>query len=76
MSDAAVDPMAESSPLAIICGAGSLPFAVADAVRKRGRSAVFFAIRGWADPQRILDYPHHSIGSPASPVVRAVGTWF
>jgi UDP-2,3-diacylglucosamine hydrolase len=59
MSDAAVDPMAESGPLAIICGAGSLPFAVADAVRKRGRSAVFFAIRGWADPQRILDYPHH-----------------
>jgi DUF1009 family protein len=51
--------MAENSPLAIVCGAGSLPFAVADAIGKRGRRAVFFAIRGWADPQRVALYPHH-----------------
>jgi DUF1009 family protein len=50
---------AEQGPLAVICGAGSLPFAVADAVGKRGRRAVLFAIRGWADPQRVAAYPHH-----------------
>jgi hypothetical protein len=59
MSDAAAAPTAENTPLAIICGAGSLPFAVAEAVGKRGRRAVFFAIRGWADPQRVAVYPHH-----------------
>ena len=47
------------SPLAVICGAGSLPFAVADAVAKRGRPVVLFAIRGWADPQRVTSYRHH-----------------
>jgi len=45
--------------LAIVCGAGSLPFAVADAVGKRGRRVVLFAIRGWADAQRVAAYPHH-----------------
>src|SRR6516162_7301854 len=59
MSEAAAAPTAEDSPLAIICGGGSLPFAVADAVRKRGRRVVLFAIRGWADPQRVATYPHH-----------------
>jgi UDP-2,3-diacylglucosamine hydrolase len=59
MSDAAAVPMAENGPLAIICGGGSLPFAVAEAVGKRGRRPVFFAIRGWADPQRVALYPHH-----------------
>ncbi len=51
--------MAGESPLAVICGGGSLPFAVADAVGKRGRRVVLFAIRGWADPQRVAAYPHH-----------------
>ena len=46
-------------PLAIICGAGSLPFAVADAVRARGRDVVMFALRGWADPERLKGYRHH-----------------
>jgi DUF1009 family protein len=49
-------------PLAVICGGGSLPFAVADAVGKRGRRVVLFAVRGWVDPQRVVDYPHHWIG--------------
>ena len=52
---------AESSPLAIICGAGSLPFTVADATGKQGRRAVLFALRGWADQQRVAAYPHHWI---------------
>jgi DUF1009 family protein len=58
--------MSEASPktksgdaLAIICGGGSLPFAVADAAVRRGRRVVLFALRGWADPQRVAAYPHH-----------------
>jgi len=49
----------DGSPLAIICGGGSLPFAVADAAAKRGRRPVLFALRGAADPQRVAAYPHH-----------------
>lgn len=49
----------EQGPLAIICGAGTLPFAVADAVQARGRKVVMFGLRGWADPQRIAAYTHH-----------------
>jgi DUF1009 family protein len=45
--------------LAIVCGGGSLPFAVADAAARRGRRVVLFALRGWADPQRVAAYPHH-----------------
>lgn len=49
----------DETPLAVICGGGSLPFAVADAVAKRGRGVVLFGIRGWADAERIAAYPHH-----------------
>lgn len=59
MSEAAAVQMTDQSPLAVICGGGSLPFAVADAVSKRGRRVVLFAIRGWADPQRVAAYSHH-----------------
>ena len=47
------------SPLAVICGGGSLPFAVADAVVKRGRKVLMFGLRGSADAQRLVAYPHH-----------------
>jgi DUF1009 family protein len=47
------------APLAIICGAGSLPFAVAETARRQGRRVVLFALRGWADPAQIEPYPHH-----------------
>ncbi|HEY7663282.1 MAG TPA: UDP-2,3-diacylglucosamine diphosphatase LpxI [Xanthobacteraceae bacterium] len=59
MSEAQSVPVSDNRPLAVICGGGSLPFAVADAVAKRGRRVVLFAIRGWADPQRVACYPHH-----------------
>ena len=59
MSEPAGAPVADDSPLAVICGGGSLPFAVADAVVRRGRRVVLFAIRGWADPQRVAAYPHY-----------------
>jgi len=45
--------------LAIICGGGSLPFALADAAVRRGRRVVLFALRDWADPERVAAYPHH-----------------
>src|SRR5262249_39872602 len=50
---------ASNDPIAIVCGAGSLPFAVAEAVIKRGRPVVLFPIRGWADPNRVTAYRHH-----------------
>jgi UDP-2,3-diacylglucosamine hydrolase len=59
MSEMAAIPVTDDGPLAVICGGGSLPFAVADAVAKRGRRVVLFAIRGWADPLRVAAYPHH-----------------
>src|SRR6476646_7646697 len=46
-------------PLAIICGGGSLPYAVAEAVAGRGRGVVLFAIRGFADASAVARYPHH-----------------
>jgi UDP-2,3-diacylglucosamine hydrolase len=49
------------TPLAIICGGGSFPSAVADAVAARGRRPVMFGIKGWADPQVIGRYVHHWI---------------
>jgi UDP-2,3-diacylglucosamine hydrolase len=51
--------LADDGPLAVICGGGSLPFAVADAVARRGRGVVLFAIQGWADEERITAYRHH-----------------
>jgi UDP-2,3-diacylglucosamine hydrolase len=59
MSEAVAAPITNDSPLAVICGGGTLPFAVAEAVTRRGRRVVLFAIRGWADPQRVAAYPHH-----------------
>ena len=48
-------------PLAIICGGGSFPGAVADAVARRGRRPVMFGIRGWADAAVIERHAHHWI---------------
>ena len=54
-------PAAGEGPLAIICGGGSLPLAVADAVTRRGRGVVLFPVRGWVDPLTVERYPHHFI---------------
>lgn len=48
-------------PLALVCGGGSLPFAVADAAITRGRRVVLYPIRGAADAARVARYPHHWI---------------
>lgn len=47
--------------IAIICGGGSFPGAVADAVARRGRRPVMFAIKGWADAALVERRPHHWI---------------
>src|ERR1700728_3978186 len=51
----------EAGSLAIICGGGSLPAAVAEAVARRGRQPVMFGIKGWADAAVITRYAHHWI---------------
>jgi DUF1009 family protein len=51
--------MADASPIAIICGGGSFPGAVAEAILRRGRQPVMFGIKGWADAGVIERYPHH-----------------
>ncbi|HKA73147.1 MAG TPA: UDP-2,3-diacylglucosamine diphosphatase LpxI [Xanthobacteraceae bacterium] len=53
---------ASPGPLGIICGGGNFPFVVADAVMRRGRDVVLFAIRGWADAAATARYPHHWAG--------------
>jgi hypothetical protein len=52
---------AERSPIAIICGGGSFPGAVAEAVVRRGRQPVMFGLKGWADPKVVERYSHHWI---------------
>jgi DUF1009 family protein len=47
------------SPLALICGGGSLPLAVADSITGRGRQVVLFPLYGAAGAQLGSRYPHH-----------------
>jgi DUF1009 family protein len=49
---------AAEGPLVIICGGGTLPFDVAEAVTRGGRSVVIYALSGWADAERVSAYPH------------------
>jgi hypothetical protein len=48
----------QQSPLAIVCGGGSLPLAVADYVTKRGRPVLLFPLQGIAKPQDYVQRPH------------------
>lgn len=50
-----------ASPLAVICGGGSLPYAVARAAQQQGRRVVLFPLRGSADPQAVTAFDHHWI---------------
>jgi DUF1009 family protein len=49
----------DSGPVAIICGGGTIPFAVADAVARQGRRPILFPVRGWADAKAVERYPHY-----------------
>ncbi len=51
-------PAAGQGPLALICGGGSLPLAVADYVQARGRAVLLFPLRGIARPQDYAGRPH------------------
>lgn len=53
------DGAAGEGPVAIICGGGTFPFTVADALLRNGRPVVLFALNGWADAERVKNYPHH-----------------
>lgn len=46
-----------AAPLAIICGGGTVPLAVAESVARRGRPFMLFPLRGWADAT-LERYPH------------------
>lgn len=50
-----------ASPVGIIAGSGTLPFAVADLLRARGLDAVIFALNGFCDPAQLRTYRHRWI---------------
>lgn len=47
--------------IALICGGGAFPAAVADAIARRGLRPVLFPVSGWADPKTVETYAHHWI---------------
>lgn len=49
----------QEGPLALICGGGSLPLAVADSAVAQGRNVLLFPLRGAADPAAVARYQHH-----------------
>lgn len=51
-------PVRQGEPLALICGGGTLPLAVADILARRGRKVVLFPLYGAADPVDFADRPH------------------
>lgn len=51
----------EAGPLAMICGGGSLPLAVADLVAATGRPVVLFPLHGAAEGTAVERHRHHWI---------------
>jgi DUF1009 family protein len=51
-------PSKVDGPLALICGGGSLPLAVADSVAARGRKVLLFPLSGFADPADFAGREH------------------
>lgn len=49
----------QDTPLAMLCGGGSLPLAIADSVVARGRRVVMFPLRGAAEGAGIERHRHH-----------------
>lgn len=50
-----------SSPVGVIAGGGTMPFAVADSLASRGIAPVLFALKGACDPVRVQRFRHHWI---------------
>ena len=57
----AAPPTVAEGPLALVCGGGSLPLAVADHVSARGRRVLLFPLRDAADPKDFAGREHHWI---------------
>lgn len=57
----AAPPTVAEGPLALVCGGGSLPLAVADHVSARGRRVLLFPLREAADPKDYAGREHHWI---------------
>jgi DUF1009 family protein len=55
----AVSTVGGEGPLAILCGGGSLPLAVAERVTTSGRSVLLFPLRGAAEGTAVERFPHH-----------------
>ncbi len=74
MSEAAA---MQQGPLALVCGAGSLPLAVADFVAARGRKVLLFPMRGIAKPddyaQRQATWVHLGQFGKVERTARAAG---
>jgi DUF1009 family protein len=54
----ATPPTVTEGPLALVCGGGSLPLAVADHVSARGRRVLLFPLHGAADPKDYAGREH------------------
>src|SRR5215470_15958422 len=54
-------PAKATDPVAVVCGGGSLPATVADALIAQGRGVVMFPLYGWADPAEVARFRHHWI---------------
>lgn len=52
-------PAAPDTPLAMICGGGSLPLTVAELVAARGRKVVLFPLHGAAEGSAVERFSHH-----------------
>jgi DUF1009 family protein len=50
-----------SSPVGVIAGGGTMPFAVADSLKARGLDPVLFALKGVCDPAAAERFRHHWI---------------
>ena len=49
----------QEGPLAMLCGGGTLPLAVAEKVVAGGRSVLLFPLRGAAEGTAVERFPHH-----------------
>ena len=54
-----MDAVVPQASIAIVCGGGNIPGAIADAIARSGRRPVMLAIRGWADPKQVERHTHH-----------------
>ncbi len=54
--------VSQEGPLALVCGGGSLPLAVADFVSARGRKVLLFPLHGFADPMGFAGRLHEWVG--------------